>query len=90
MSRPAPNFAVGDEVVVIKNGIVLREGRIDDMKWLDGFPFVQGTYTGWAFLIAGWGCIECYVHRKRQDHIAADQSFDQLLQGLKRPQGVVV
>lgn len=88
MTRAAPKFAVGDEVVVIESGIVLREGRIDDMKWLDDFFFVQGPYTGWGYLIAGRGSIERLVHRKRPDHAAADQSFDQLMQGLKRLQGV--
>jgi len=96
MSRPAPKFAVGDEVIVLAshghfNAVITRVGWYNNPELFSG----ETPGAGWGYWVEpdrpplGHSWPEwCLQKKPRPDHIAADQSFDQLMQGLKRPQGV--
>src|SRR5689334_3484656 len=98
MSRPAPKFAVGEGVILLNESGVKGEGIIVDRFWINNRSVKERTtpYSGWCYEVSGfhssgYGCVEYVLRKKpRPDHIPADQSFDQIMQGLKRPQGVEV
>jgi hypothetical protein len=95
MSRPAPKFAVGEEVLVLSRTenpgewvecvIVDFEYKSQDhydklgKKWPAGWLYWMDNRADYRF------SVECNMRKKPRP---ADQSFDQIMQGLKRPQGV--
>jgi hypothetical protein len=92
MSRPAPKFAVGQEVLVHSGNVVVGQGIVSCFEWRDLVLLFSGPYSGFVYTVSGFsppdtGCAEFCLLPKPP---LSDQSFDQLLQGLKRPQGVVV
>ena len=90
MSRPAPEFAVGEAVIVVAADNSFRFEAIVLSIYQNFFGQIIYRVTNDPLPPhPGWD--ESTLRKKpRFDHIAATESFDQLLQGLKRPQGVVV
>jgi hypothetical protein len=103
MSRPAPKFSVGEKVFVINanDSTVRCEATIIDIREDAGRmahysdrSMPPTLYSGFSYeldrLVPGTHFHWVVEYALRKMPPPATESFDQLMRGLKRPQGVVV
>jgi hypothetical protein len=93
--RPAPRFAVNEDVIVVSEGFGVFEARVIAAQWFEQPQLVSGEIKEGM-----WGYVTLPDHPPvgkhwpeymlRKKHPPSTESFSEIMQGLKRLIGVEV